>query len=378
MDIWLKSASAFLAIASFAPAVRLPAWWVRIFDFPRAQTLVLGLVCLALDLWLLDLGDPVSKLLTVTLGAGVTLELARVLPYTLIHKPDLLKATAEIPENRISLLTCNVLQDNRAPERLLDRIAQEDPDLVLLLEVDDWWMEALRELEARYPHRLSRPQDDTYGMALYSRLELIDPEVRFVRRETIPSIKTTLKLRSGRTCRFFGLHPAPPAPQYAETTSQRDAELVLIGREAKLFGGPVIVAGDLNDVAWSHTTRLFRRISGLLDPRVGRQTMATFPVAAPLLRFPLDHIFVSNHFKLVDFRRLEDVGSDHFPVWAHLQLEANAEAEQPEPEPEGDDREEAREIVAEANEELEDEAANEEPDTIPVPSLDPVRVPQAS
>jgi endonuclease/exonuclease/phosphatase (EEP) superfamily protein YafD len=378
VEIWLKSASAFLAVASFAPAVRLPAWWVRIFDFPRAQALFLGLTCLALDLLFLDLGEPVSMLLAAALGIGVTLELARVLPYTPVHRPDIIKAAAAIPENRISLLTCNVLQENRSPERLLERIAQENPDIVLLLEVDDWWMEALRDLEPRYPYRLSRPQDDTYGMALYSRLELIDPEVRFVRRETIPSIKATVRLRSGLTCRLFGLHPAPPAPQYAETTSQRDAELVLIGREAKLFGGPVIVAGDLNDVAWSHTTRLFRRISGLLDPRIGRQTMATFPVAAPLLRFPLDHVFVSNHFKLVDFRRLEDVGSDHFPVWAHFQLEANAEAEQPEPEPEGNDRQEAREIVAEANEELEDEAANQEPDTIPVPSLDPVRAPQAS
>ena len=335
------------------------------------------MILLGLDLWFLDLSQPVALLVTAALGVGVTLELARVLPYTVAHRQELLEATAESPENRITLLTCNVLQTNRSANRLLDLIAENDPDIAFLLEVDEEWIEALSELESRYPHRLLRPQDDTYGMALYSRLELVDPELRFVRREHIPSVKTMVKLRSGRTVRIYGLHPAPPAPQYAETTSQRDAELVIVGREAKLYGGPVIVMGDLNDVAWSHTTRLFRRLSGLLDPRIGRQTMATFPVAAPLLRFPLDHVFVSNHFKLVEFRRLEDIGSDHFPVLATLQLEAAAEAEQPEPEPEGDDREEAREIVAEANEEIEDEAASGEPDTIPLPAPGLAHAPQA-
>ncbi|MEZ5363268.1 MAG: endonuclease/exonuclease/phosphatase family protein [Bryobacterales bacterium] len=94
-------------------------------------------------------------------------------------------------------------------------------------------------------------------------------------------MKTDVRLPSGQRVRLYGLHPAPPAPQYSETTSQRDAELILVGREAKLYDKPVVVVGDLNDVAWSHTTRLFRRISGLLDPRIGRRTMSTFPLPHP-------------------------------------------------------------------------------------------------
>ena len=77
--------------------------------------------------------------------------------------------------------------------------------------------------------------------------------------------------------------------------------------------------GDLNDVAWSRTTRLFQRISGLLDPRVGRHYINTFHADYPLLRWSLDHVFHSTDFALVDMQRLAHIGSDHFPVYVVLQ-----------------------------------------------------------
>jgi endonuclease/exonuclease/phosphatase (EEP) superfamily protein YafD len=377
LDAWLELFSFLFAILALAPVVRTPSWWVRIVDFPRAQVLALSLGCLALDLVFLDLAQALSWTALAALGSGLALELWRIVPYTFAHRIELRWAAKLAPNDQFSLLTCNVYQNNREPKRLLDVVDQREPDVILLLEVDAWWMEQLQPLRERYPHRLSRPQDDTYGMALFSRFNLIEPEIRFLRRKTIPSVQADIELPSGRKVRLYGLHPAPPVPEYAETTSQRDAELVHVGREARKFRGPTVVLGDLNDVAWSHTTRLFRRLSGLLDPRVGRRTMSTFPVAIPWMRFPLDHIFVSNHFELVELERLEDVGSDHFPVWARLQLDPAAEAEQPEPQPEGDDREEAREIVNEADVELVDENANEAGDRTRFPSPDPARVPQA-
>ena len=77
----------------------------------------------------------------------------------------------------------------------------------------------------------------------------------------------------------------------------------------------VIVAGDLNDVAWSKATRKFLRDSGLLDPLKGRGITATFPVYAPIMGFPLDQLFVSNHFRIGELKKLRDIGSDHFPMY---------------------------------------------------------------
>ena len=112
--------------------------------------------------------------------------------------------------------------------------------------------------------------------------------------------------------------------------------------------GAAIVAGDLNDVAWSHTSRLFRRISRLLDPRVGRGMYNTFHARYWPLRWPLDHVFVSDTFVLRRLQRLPAFGSDHFPVYIALDHAPAASAVQEAPAPDADDHAEAREKLARA------------------------------
>jgi hypothetical protein len=117
----------------------------------------------------------------------------------------------------------------------------------------------------------------------------------------------------------------------------------------------------MNDVAWSHTSELFRRISSLLDPRVGRGLLPTFHADYSLLRWPLDHVFVSAEFKVDDMERLPYMGSDHFPIYIKLSYEPHTRAAQEENAQEADaeDHSEAHEKIQEGFKEEEEEEQRE-------------------
>lgn len=152
-------------------------------------------------------------------------------------------------------------------------------------------------------------------MMLYSGLPLPQARVRYLVEGYVPSIHARVRSSSGAEFLFVGLHPKPPV---LHGSAPGDAELLIAGRRIRAAGEPAILAGDLNDVPWSATMQLFQEMSGLRDPRVGRGSFATYSIGVPLLRWPLDHAFVSPGFRLTRFESLRDVGSDHLPVLAEL------------------------------------------------------------
>jgi endonuclease/exonuclease/phosphatase (EEP) superfamily protein YafD len=125
--------------------------------------------------------------------------------------------------------------------------------------------------------------------------------------------------------------------------------LVLVAREIEKRGVPALVVGDFNDVAWSHTTRLFQRLGRLVDPRVGRGLFNTYHVQYPLLRYPIDHVFHTGHFTVAGLERLPEFGSDHFPMFAALVFQPEtATPPSRTPDPEGDDLQQAEQTIRKA------------------------------
>lgn len=355
--LWIELLAVLVIWFTFWSLIPRDEWWIRGADFPRLQLLVLGFFALIL-LFIWDAEWDFSReILVLGLIAALAYQLKMVLPYTFIWKKQVKQVRPDQldPSRQISLIVSNVLTPNDQYQLLIEQIRKHQPDLVLTLETDQTWQNALTEIEPDYPFRVPVPLDNLYGMHLYSKLPLHDTEVKFILSDEIPSIHTTVSLPSGQPVQLYCLHPKPPSPTEAKDSTLRDAELLIVGDQIKDLDESCIVMGDLNDVAWSRTTRLFQRISGLLDPRVGRRYINTFHADYPLLRWSLDHVFHSTDFALVEMQRLPHVGSDHFPVFVVLQTGREFEQVQQELEQTAEDEQEAQEAIQEGIEKAERE-----------------------
>lgn len=331
-------------ITTALPLLKSEVWWVRIFDFPRTQILVLGITTICATIIISD-WNTFQIVFTAILLAAIIFQTIRIFPYTTIHKFQVLKSKERVVEREIGVFITNVYMFNRNYEKCLKEIETADPDVILTLETNKWWESKLNVLEKKYRYNIKVPLENTYGMILYSRLKIINPEVNYLVEAGVPSIKTKIELKSGDKIMFYGIHPKPPAPGESKSSLPRDKELVLVGKDSKKSDLPVIVAGDLNDVAWSHTTHLFQKISGLLDPRIGRGMFPTYNSKYPLLRWPLDHLFHSTHFQIVTMQRMNHIGSDHFPICVKLCYVPVERKLQDAPETTVEDRKEAEEKV---------------------------------
>ena len=309
--ITLLILAGLLVSVSFLPLWETDRWWVRLWDFPRLQVAALLLIYGGLLAWI---GPRKGRAFWVVVGA-ILAALAWQGMHFIAYFPPWRKEVASIekcPAGRsIELLNANVLQGNKRYGELIALVERTDPDVVLLLEPGPDWERAIEPLLARYPHRVSEAVPNTYGMILLSRLP-IEGEVLHRMQPAVPSIRAQIRTAGGEVIDLHAVHPEPPV--VGDDSGERDAELVAIGREVRASGRATLIIGDLNDVAWSRTSRLFLDVSGMKDPRVGRGLYPTFNAKYPLLRWPLDHLFVTPHFGLQQLDLLGPIGSDHFPI----------------------------------------------------------------
>lgn len=299
-------------------------WLIRLWDFPRFQILLVAVLAftgmIACHYW-----SAATKLYTGFLGlvalAVVVIQGTLIAPYTPVFRNEVagVKPTlgTRAQHDCLRILIANLYMKNRDAAPIIETIKASDPDIVFIVENDSWWSEKLSGIASRYPVVLDHPLNNTYGLLFMTRLAADHVSLEHLVKPDVPSVTALLRLPdTGRRFHFHGVHPEPP--MLGQDSTPRDQELLIVAERVRALRLPAVIGGDLNDVAWSHTTRLFRRVSRALDPRVGRGTFSSFHADYPFARWPLDHVFHTDEFELGAIGVLPDINSDHFPLSADL------------------------------------------------------------
>ncbi|MGV2979893.1 endonuclease/exonuclease/phosphatase family protein [Camelimonas sp. ID_303_24] len=231
---------------------------------------------------------------------------------------------AQAAGGRYRLIQINLRFDNRTPERLLDMIARENPDIIAYQEGGAHWAPWLDRLAAAYPHRLHCPRaSGVMAVGLLSRhpfrwdngsrqesgADHAAPTAPGCAGDGLMAI-APVNL-GGVVVRVASLHLEWPWP-FAQQRNLRQ-----IRPELEKLRGPRIIAGDFNATPWSHTVRQVEVAASARAMGSARVTWFTWRLPAalrPYLGLPIDQILVSRDIIAPRLVTLDHVGSDHLPV----------------------------------------------------------------
>lgn len=342
--------TALLFILTVLPKIPSSYWIFPVADFAKIQVTVISLVVFAAgfifiknDLWWYSQ----SVLFAIIIFHAVTL-----VKYTHFYPLHKISHSGFTSSKLLKIISANVYQFNEDHTTFIDLIKKNQPDIVLTMESDKKWENALRVLEDDYAHTHKVTLENTYGMHFYSKLKVSTSTTHYFVADDIPSIEIHLKTDDGYEFVFFGIHPPPPSPTEEETSKERDGDLLSVAKRIKDIEKPVLVIGDFNNVAWSRSSVLFRKTSHLIDPRIGRGFFSTFHAKYRLLRFPIDLMFHSKTIFVEELKTLEKFGSDHLPVFCEFFIDhKNSEQEDKVEIADAEEKEEAEEIIEEGKKE---------------------------
>jgi endonuclease/exonuclease/phosphatase (EEP) superfamily protein YafD len=225
---------------------------------------------------------------------------------------------------KIRILSANVLMANQRLDDFLQLVADVDPDVVVILEYTKRWDRRLSTFHEQFPYSATRPQNDGFGIGLFSKRPLHDVEtLNVLEFFEAPAICCAIDVE-GQRCAVTALHAVSPLS--AARFDLRNEQLRKLAARIGVTG-PRIVVGDFNATTWSPFMADFLKATRLRDSRQGYGLQISWPQFCWPLSIPIDHALVSDeihvHRRWVEY----DIGSDHFPIVIEASLAPAVSAE---------------------------------------------------
>lgn len=226
---------------------------------------------------------------------------------------------AETPVGEgLRVLTVNLLEGGADPERVVGLAQGYRVDVLVLQEVTPAALAGLERagLTATLPRSAGEPRAGAAGTMVFARSPLRD-----VRR--VPTSLGSWAMTLADGTRLVAAHTAPPVGDGETWADDHRA----IRSSVAAYDGPAVVAGDLNATT-DHAVLHELRGRGLADAAalVGAGWQPTWPASdgPRLLGLPLppmlalDHVLVSDAFRVVSTETADVGGTDHRALVAIL------------------------------------------------------------
>lgn len=216
------------------------------------------------------------------------------------------------------VMTANLLTGDADPLEVMETVAREKVDVLVLQEVTPETLAALdgAGLSAALPERAGEPGFGVMGTMILSVGEITDVQ----RLDThMGSYAATVALPQGEV-RMLGVHPVPP-----HDADDWSGELGVIEKAAEVDGGLDLLAGDFNATP-DHAP--MRRIydTGFRDAAevANAGWQPTWPANGKMVGLPsppvvqIDHVLVGERLTALATRTVDITGTDHRAVIADV------------------------------------------------------------
>lgn len=219
----------------------------------------------------------------------------------------------------LKIMTINVLYRASNDAQILAQVANEQPDVILLQELKRERAGLLDGLKPAYPWQVSCAGRWACDVAVVSRRPWQAAGAGAI-GEAGAKMAWARFGADGSNALIASIHLKWPF------ISDQAAQLQAVRDEIAKHRGPIIVAGDLNATAWSSAVRSFtetarlRSAGGLIPTWPQRTFISGRPCLVCVPQLQIDHVLVNSEVRVLSIRSGTDVGSDHLPLIAELEL----------------------------------------------------------
>lgn len=281
-------------------------WFFDLFNHFRPQALLTTACIFPISLWLKDKKCIILSLAIITINSTLIIE--RLYAFPAAPNPNQVSYFEGKTQN-ISVMFSNVLTSNLFHQPLLDTISNNNPDILVITEIDKKWENALATKKTPYAYSIVIPRSDNFGIAVYSKLPFTS------KRYDVGNYQLPLLMLDFGTFTLIAAHPIPPLNR--KNAEELHVYMRKIAEIANSTQKPLILVGDFNTTIWSDTINDLHN-TGLM--RTNQLGLAwTWPSGFFPLAIQIDHIFVRDAI-MADFKVLPHIGSDHFPVKSNITI----------------------------------------------------------